>query len=83
MTSLATTLCLVMLFLAAAHAWWAVGGIWPAHNAAALAHGVIGDGRDRMPPPWQCQCAPLISVGKSQNPPPIPTTFTPRIPTPG
>jgi hypothetical protein len=54
MTSLATTLCLVMLFLAAAHAWWAVGGIWPAHNAAALAHGVIGDGRDRMPPPWQC-----------------------------
>jgi uncharacterized protein DUF3995 len=54
MTSLATALCLVMLFLAAAHAWWAVGGIWPAHNAAALAHGVIGDGRNRMPPPWQC-----------------------------
>src|SRR3954462_13100146 len=26
------------------------------------------------PPPSQCQCAPLISVGKSQKPPPIPPT---------
>jgi hypothetical protein len=59
MTVLATTLSLVMLFLAAAHAWWAVGGIWPAPNAAALARGVIGDGRTRMPPPIQCAAVAL------------------------
>src|ERR1700759_2129305 len=35
------------------------------------------------PPPWQCQCAPLISVGKSQKPPPTPPTFTSKTPTPG
>jgi hypothetical protein len=59
MTALATTLSLVMLLLAAAHAWWAVGGIWPAPNAAALARGVIGDGRTRMPPPIQCAAVAL------------------------
>jgi len=47
-------LSLVALFLAAMHAWWAVGGIWPSASATALANGVIGDGRTRMPPPWQC-----------------------------
>src|SRR6478752_942406 len=34
-------------------------------------------------PPSQCQCAPLISVGKSQKPPSIPPTFTLKVPTPG
>jgi hypothetical protein len=65
MTSLSTTLCLVVLFLAIAHGWWAVGGIWPSPSAAALAHGVIGDGRNRMPPPWQCAAvaAALAVVG--------------------
>ena len=65
MTLLASTLCLVVLLLAAAHAWWAVGGIWPAASEASLAHGVIGDGRHRMPPPWQCAlvAAALAIVG--------------------
>ncbi len=54
MTSLAWTLSIVVLLLAAAHAWWAVGGIWPAASEKALAHAVIGDGRDRIPPAWQC-----------------------------
>src|ERR1700746_1098498 len=35
------------------------------------------------PPPWQCQCAPLISVGKSQKPPEIPAIFAFKTPTPG
>ncbi len=65
MTSLAIALCAVVLFLAAAHAWWAVGGIWPSPSASALARGVIGDGRTRMPPPWQCAAVALglLAVG--------------------
>jgi hypothetical protein len=39
----------VLAAIALAHAWWAVGGIWPAADAATLARGVVGDGRTRMP----------------------------------
>ena len=65
MTGLALVLSLVALFLAAAHAWWAIGGVWPSPSASALARGVIGDGRTRMPPPWQCAvvAAALAAVG--------------------
>ena len=52
--TLPVALSLVLAALAAAHAWWAVGGIWPAASEPALARAVIGDGRSRMPPPWQC-----------------------------
>jgi hypothetical protein len=52
--TLAIALSLVVAVLAAAHAWWAAGRIWPSASASALAHAVIGDGRVRMPPPWQC-----------------------------
>jgi hypothetical protein len=52
--TLAIALSLVVALLAAAHAWWATGRIWPSASASALAHAVIGDGRVRMPPPWQC-----------------------------
>lgn len=48
------SLTLILVLLAAAHAWWALGGIWPARSEAGLARAVIGDGRVRMPPPWQC-----------------------------
>ena len=54
MTLLPLLLSAVVALLAAAHAWWALGGIWPATSETALAYGVIGDGRTRMPPPWQC-----------------------------
>ena len=40
--------------LAAAHAWWAMGRIWPAASEPSWRARVIGDGRSRMPPPWQC-----------------------------
>jgi hypothetical protein len=48
------SLTLILVLLAAAHAWWALGRIWPAQSEAGLARAVIGDGRVRMPPPWQC-----------------------------
>ena len=52
--TLPVALSLVAALIAAAHAWWAFGRIWPAASEAALARAVIGDGRVRMPPPWQC-----------------------------
>jgi len=48
------SLTLILVLLAVAHAWWALGRIWPAQSEAGLARAVIGDGRVRMPPPWQC-----------------------------
>ena len=48
------SLTIILALLAAAHGWWALGRIWPAASEADLAHAVIGDGRVRMPPPWQC-----------------------------
>ena len=52
--TLPVVLSLVLAVLAAAHAWWATGRVWPAASAPELARAVIGDGRSRMPPPWQC-----------------------------
>jgi len=57
--TLPIALSLVIAFLAMAHAWWATGRIWPSASASALAHAVIGDGRVRMPPPWQCAAIAL------------------------
>jgi len=54
MNWLAVVLTSVLLAIAGAHAYWGVGGIWPARSAAVLARTVIGDGRSRMPPPWSC-----------------------------
>jgi hypothetical protein len=47
-------LSLVAALIAAFHGWWALGRTWPVASEAALARAVIGDGRVRMPPPWQC-----------------------------
>jgi hypothetical protein len=52
--TLPIVLSLIVALLAAAHAWWAAGRIWPSPSASALAHAVIGDGRNRMPASWQC-----------------------------
>jgi hypothetical protein len=62
--TLPVALSLVLALLAVAHGWWAVGGIWPAASEPDLARAVIGDGRTRMPPPWQCAgvAAALIVV---------------------
>lgn len=58
--TLPVALSLVLALLAAVHAWWAVGGIWPAASEPDLARAVIGDGRIRMPPPWQCASVALV-----------------------
>ena len=58
--TLPIVLSLVLAALAAAHAWWAVGGIWPAASEPDLARAVIGDGRSRMPPPWQCAAVAVV-----------------------
>ena len=58
--TLPVALSLVLALLAVAHACWAVGGIWPAASEPDLARAVIGDGRIRMPPPWQCAGVALV-----------------------
>ena len=60
--TLPVALSLVLAVLAAAHAWWAMGGIWPAASEPDLARAVIGDGRIRMPPPWQCAAVAVALV---------------------
>ena len=40
--------------VAVMHAIWGLGSHWPEASEEALARSVVGDGRRRMPPPWQC-----------------------------
>lgn len=40
--------------VAVIHAMWGMGSHWPEANEEALALSVVGDGRRRMPPSWQC-----------------------------
>ena len=48
---------------AAVHALWGLGSTWPEANEEALARSVVGDGRRRMPPPWQCfTVAALLAI---------------------
>lgn len=47
-------LTVAALAIAGAHAYWGLGGLWPEKNEANLARAVVGDGRTRMPAPWQC-----------------------------
>jgi len=57
------SLTIILALLAAAHGWWALGKIWPAASEQDLAHAVIGDGRVRMPPPWQCTIVAVALAG--------------------
>ena len=60
MTLLPIVLSTVLALLAAAHAWWAMGRIWPSASEPELARAVIGDGRIRMPAPWQCAAVAMV-----------------------
>lgn len=40
--------------IAVIHAMWGLGSHWPEPSEEALARSVVGDGRRRMPPTWQC-----------------------------
>jgi hypothetical protein len=67
MQALAATLCLVLAGIATLHAYWGVGGRWPAKDENSLADMVIGKTPGgRMPPPAACFAvagAILIGVG--------------------
>lgn len=59
-----TLVILVLIGIAGVHAWWGVGGRWPARDEAALADLVIGTGSGRMPGPAACfGVAAAILVG--------------------
>jgi hypothetical protein len=49
--------------IAVVHALWGLGSHWPEANEEALARGVVGDGRRRMPPPWQCFAVAALLAG--------------------
>ena len=49
--------------IAVVHALWGLGSTWPEANQEALARGVVGDGRKRMPPPWQCFAVAALLAG--------------------
>jgi hypothetical protein len=48
-------LIVVLVALAALHAWWGVGGRWPGHDERSLVELVVGrTGSMRMPSPVRC-----------------------------
>lgn len=71
--------------IAVVHALWGFGSTWPEANQEALARGVVGDGRKRMPPPWQCFAVaallalvalwPWYVLGRSSEPAVLTGTF--------
>ncbi|HTR82828.1 MAG TPA: DUF3995 domain-containing protein [Reyranella sp.] len=61
--TIAVVLSLVLLVIAALHAYWGLGGLWPAKTAAELASTVVGDGRKRMPAPIACFAVAAVLVG--------------------
>ena len=71
--------------IAVVHALWGLGNTWPEANQEALARGVVGDGRKRMPPPWQCFAVafllavvalwPWYVLGRSSEPAVLTGTF--------
>ncbi len=67
MPILALALILTLTGIAALHAYWGLGGRWPAHDEATLADMVIGKTPGgRMPPPVPCfavAAAILAGVG--------------------
>jgi hypothetical protein len=48
--------------IAVVHVMWGLGSHWPEESEEALARSVVGDGRRRMPPSWQCFLVALILV---------------------
>ncbi len=71
--------------IAVVHALWGFGSTWPEPNEEALARGVVGNGRKRMPPPWQCFAVaillalvalwPWYMLGRSSEPAVLTGTF--------
>jgi len=62
-TVLAALLSLALMAIAAVHAYWGLGGVWPEKSAADLARAVVGDGRPRMPEPRTCFVVAALLAG--------------------
>jgi len=79
MTVLFAVLLVVMVgVVSVSHALWGLGSTWPEASPEALARSVVGDGRRRMPPAWQCFAVaillaavavwPLVMLGRDELP---------------
>ena len=60
MTAVAGGMFGVLTAIAAAHAAWGCGVVWPRQNEADLVVTVVGYERARMPPPAQCFVVALL-----------------------
>jgi hypothetical protein len=70
---------------AAVHALWGLGSHWPEASEEALVRSVVGDGRRRMPPAWQCFAVatvlalaalwPFVMLGRDEVPWVLAVTF--------
>lgn len=64
MTTLALSLLATLVVLATIHAYWGLGGIWPAADARTLSNSVVGvPGRRAMPSPIACFLVALALLG--------------------
>jgi hypothetical protein len=64
MTLLAVALALIIWALAAIHAYWGLGGVWPATDARSLARAVVGAPQvQTMPPASACFAVALVLLG--------------------
>ena len=82
---LALLLCLGVGAIAFVHALWGFGSTWPEANDEALARSVVGAGRRRMPPAWQCFAVasvlaltalwPFVMLGRGEVPWVLATSF--------
>jgi hypothetical protein len=57
---LAGLLSAALVAIAALHAYWGRGGLWPEKSEAELARAVVGDGRTRMPSPRSCFAVAIL-----------------------
>lgn len=63
MSILALCLALPLVGIAALHAYWGVGGVWPGTDGASCARTVAGfRGMEAMPPPTACFAVALVVV---------------------
>jgi hypothetical protein len=61
---LALVLSVAMLLVAAVHAYWGVGGVWPGSDERTLARMVVGSkGIERMPAPSACFAVAATLLG--------------------
>ncbi|MEQ1649730.1 MAG: DUF3995 domain-containing protein [Hyphomicrobiaceae bacterium] len=66
MTALGLVLAAVVLVIALIHAYWAMGGVWPASSPQSLARAVVGErGITKMPLPAASFAVAAILAGIS------------------